>query len=663
VAFPWLGLLVGTILLVSCVADDEPEAGTPSTGAEAATTSAPSERTTTTAADDQPIPVGPYYLPSDLPDGWELAALRVFSFPDSSPVGADDPTGADSISLVVHPSTGGFGGGGAILTVTRFAGQVPFLPEGLGFGEREPLEIPGLTSVELQYDGEQASFGSIVAQVDEQTTMSLIGGLPPDQLTDIAGAFRVGDGETLAVELDLDGWVAEPRGLVGEDYILNLQGPAGSLEVTVSPGVTEATLYLGGEDLEMPLDGEVGTGYYAVQRVEAESLEFPRVHWWVPDVQLTSSAGPDLDVVAGILDGFVEVDEATFRSAIAEVAIEIIDIESGPDPDSAPPASESLDPEVLARLVEVVEEAVGREFDRPPSVSITDGEELRAMVPDGSFVSDSLWEVLLGLGLVDTYDSQADADAARRDQLRGVCCPVTVIDTGDALFNEVVIVHELTHGLDTRLGSGGSAPVELLNPTMALIEGNAHRVAFDYADVLNQDGANIPPPPNLFPPEGDPRVPTAVQRILEFPYREGRTFAVALAEQGGEAAIVKAFEQPPASTEQIMNPDAYLQGDAPVIVSAPTLPDDATVSQQGTIGAFLLSLVAEPVVGAEEAVELALAWRGDAYHVYELDGQRCLAATIEFDSADDAEVAAEALAAGDVEVTTERDTVRATRCR
>ena len=65
---------------------------------------------------------------------------------------------------------------------------------------------------------------------------------------------------------------------------------------------------------------------------------------------------------------------------------------------------------VVARLVEVVETSLGREFDDPPSVSLASGDELRAMAPEGTFVGEDLWDVLVGLGLVDEGDSRTDAD-------------------------------------------------------------------------------------------------------------------------------------------------------------------------------------------------------------------------------------------------------------
>ncbi len=660
----WLAFVAVGAVAVSCVSGDESETGGSTTDAPAATTSTAAAPSTSTTVTAQQIPAGPYYLPSDLPEGWELVVLRFFSGRVDVTGGGTETPGVETVSLVVHRSEGGFGGGAVNLSVRRSSGDVSFLPEGgLGFGERESLEIPGLVSAELEYDSEQTGFGSVTAQVDERVSMSLLGDVSRQDLIDIAGAVRLGDGGELEVDVELGGWEVSSRGDPGETYVLGLRGPGGSLEVTVSPGLSEATLHVGSSDLESVLEGEAGTGYHAVQRVESENLEFPSVRWWVPDAQLHSNAGADLALIAGILDGFVEVDEADFRAAIADVPTEVIEVESGPENGPSTPDSEPLDPEVLARLVEVVETAVGRQFDEPPLVSIADGAALRATVPDGSFVSEGLWDVLLGLGLVDNDDSRADADEARRDQLRGVCCPVTVVDTGDPLFNEVVIVHELTHGLDTALGASIGASVEVVDPVVALVEGNAHRVAFDYADVLNQQGADIPPPPNLFPPDGDPRVPPAVQRVLEFPYQQGREFAAALADQGGEAAIVDAFDRPPSSTEQILNPDAYLDGDDPATVAAPGLPDDAALARQGTIGAFLLSLVAEPALGPDDALDLALTWDGDAYVLYETDSnQRCLAATIQFDTAGHARRAAEALMSAGFHVTAEGRALEATRC-
>jgi len=661
----WFALVAVWALAVSCANGDESgTAESPTTEERASTTSTAAPSSTSTTVTAQQIPAGPYYLPSDLPESWELVVLRFFSGDVDFPGAGSGTSGVETVSLVVHRSEGGFGGGAANLTVQRSSGDASFLPEGgFGFGEHESLEIPGLVSAELEYDDVQTGIGSVTAQVDERTSMSLIGDVSRSELIDIAGAVRFGDGDGLEVDVELDGWEVSSRGDPGESYILGLRGPEGSLEVNVRPGVSEATLHFGSSDLESMLDGEVGTGYHAVQRVESENLEFPSVRWWVPDAQLITGVGPDLDAIARILDGFVEVDEADFRAAIADVPTEVIELEPGPENAPSAPESEPLDPEVLARLVEVVETTVGREFDGSPSVSIADGAALRATVPDGSFVSDGLWDVLLALDLVDDDDSRADADAARRDQLRGVCCPVTVVDTGDPLFNEVVIVHELTHGLDTELGTSVGASVEVVDPVVALVEGNAHRVAFDYADVLNQQGADIPPPPSLFPPDGDPRVPPALRRVLEFPYQQGREFAAAVADQGGEAAIVDAFGQPPSSTEQILNPDAYLNGDDPATIAAPGLPDGATLARQGTLGAFILSLVAEPALGADDALDLALAWDGDAYILYETDNdQRCLAAAIQFDTAGHAQQAAEALMTAGLGVAAEQRTLEATRC-
>ena len=74
-------------------------------------------------------------------------------------------------------------------------------------------------------------------------------------------------------------------------------------------------------------------------------------------------------------------------------------------------------------------------------------------------------------------------------------------------------------------------------------------------------------------------------------------------------------------------------------------------------------IVAEAALGPDDALDLALAWDGDAYILYETgSNQRCLAATMQFDTAGHAQQAAEALMTAGLQVTAEERTLEATRC-
>jgi hypothetical protein len=337
------------------------------------------------------------------------------------------------------------------------------------------------------------------------------------------------------------------------------------------------------------------------------------------------------ETVAALLDTFQEVDRATFVAAAADARIQTIQPDPVVVPPGGPEEGEPIPTEDLAPLVDFIEVHVGRSFPEEPAASRVEHHALVDGVPAGTFVSESLWELLFALGLVERGDDRLAADAVRREQVRGVCCPLVVRDTGDPALDDIVLVHELTHALDAEL-SAPATTAEPVDPAMALVEGNAHRVAFAYADALGADGIEVPEPPHVFADPDDPRLPVAVREILEFPYDEGRRFALELTERGGEDAIVEAFARPPSTSHQVLDVEAYLRGEEPVAVPVPPSPSGGTERQRGTLGAFVLRLLLEPELGADDAAAAAAAWAGDSYAVYGGADELCVAATVSFEA-------------------------------
>jgi len=329
--------------------------------------------------------------------------------------------------------------------------------------------------------------------------------------------------------------------------------------------------------------------------------------------------------------------------------------EPSPEPDAAEvdaaakeEAGGSISPERLAELVAFIETQTGQKFESTPDIQVIEAARLRAEVPIGVFVDEGLWDLLLALGLVSRSDSRLAADAVRAEQVRGRCCPIAMRLTGDRDFDDVVLVHELSHALDGPIVQGIIGAFEAVSPLQALVEGNAHRIAFVYADVLESRGADLPDPPAVFDPDGDVRLPAPVQQILEFPYDEGRVFAAALAERSGESGITKAFSRPPATSEQILNVDAYLNDERGHDVLAPEPPLGSTVRYSSTLGAFATMLLVESNLDADAALGLARTWAGDTYVLSDLDEQICISATIQFDSEADALQFAEAASFDDM---------------
>ncbi|OGO52332.1 MAG: hypothetical protein A2V84_07495 [Chloroflexi bacterium RBG_16_70_13] len=67
------------------------------------------------------------------------------------------------------------------------------------------------------------------------------------------------------------------------------------------------------------------------------------------------------------------------------------------------------------------------------------------------------------------------------------------------------------------------------------------------------------------------RTPAILLETSFFPYQAGATFVSGLLGQGGYDAVNAAFERLPESTEQVLHPDKYDAGEAPIDVE---LPDD-----------------------------------------------------------------------------------------
>jgi len=124
-------------------------------------------------------------------------------------------------------------------------------------------------------------------------------------------------------------------------------------------------------------------------------------------------------------------------------------------------------------------------------------------------------------------------------------------------------------------------------------------------------------------------------RVWEFVYVEGQRFMQELFERGGHEYIDMAFDQPPVSSEQVFDVDAYLDGEYPMDVPSPQLPGDVqSLSAPLTLGSFVLQLLAEEVASPAEARQLATAWAGDSGVTYDIGSQRCVEANIVMDTPD-----------------------------
>jgi hypothetical protein len=114
--------------------------------------------------------------------------------------------------------------------------------------------------------------------------------------------------------------------------------------------------------------------------------------------------------------------------------------------------------------------------------------------------------------------------------------------------------------------------------------------------------------------------PAAIVAQMTFPYEAGLAFAQALYQEGGFAAIDRAFADPPQSTEQILHPERYLAGELPQVVSLPPLTDTLGAGWDyvdgNVLGEFGLQLYLEEYLDDQVAATAADGWGGDWYAVH-----------------------------------------------
>ncbi len=114
------------------------------------------------------------------------------------------------------------------------------------------------------------------------------------------------------------------------------------------------------------------------------------------------------------------------------------------------------------------------------------------------------------------------------------------------------------------------------------------------------------------------RMPKIISESLLFPYQAGLNLALGQQLTGGWAAVDAMFDDPPASTEQVLHPEKYRAREAPAVVA---VPDDLaarlgagwTVAAQDTMGEFALDIWLRDVgeVRPGRSATAAEGWGGD----------------------------------------------------
>ncbi len=307
--------------------------------------------------------------------------------------------------------------------------------------------------------------------------------------------------------------------------------------------------------------------------------------------------------------------------------------------DDGPSHPSTWDPRV-ADLVSVVEEQKGATFEHPVHVVFLEEAEFKERLSVDDELSDEDREEIehaeatfraLGLqggtgSLLEQFETlRTEGVAAFYDPDRK---EIVVPEAGsDHMPTKATLVHELTHALQDQLGqledledSEAAAGLE------ALVEGEAEFIEAAWGETLTDDELET-----LDEQESDQSdeasadledVNPAVLALFAAPYTMGQAM-VEVRDQANE--LDDAFDDPPNSSADFLEPARWLDPIETIEVEAPELGDDEEqVGDDEVLGAHSLYLMLASALGPKDALHAAGGWGGDRMRFYrDADGTDC----------------------------------------
>ncbi len=362
---------------------------------------------------------------------------------------------------------------------------------------------------------------------------------------------------------------------------------------------------------------------------------------------------------------------------------------TGPGQSSqADPAPASPDPAAdfdatMAELMAFVEVERGLEFKTPPVVEVLDDGEFSARlledfdddVEDLELAQDlyrALGLIEADVDLVETVRSFLDIGVL------GVYDPETeellVRGTDLTPYTQQTVVHELVHALDDQWfdldrSELDDAVDESSFGFSALVEGNARHIEAIWEESLTEaEREELLREEMSYAADVDIdilSIPSIVLELMTAPYELGQPFVEAIRADGGLAAVDAAFESPPLTSEQVIYPFRYLDGEDAIEVPAPEA--DGEVIDEGAFGHLVLFLMLAESMSPDDSRDAATGWGGDWYVAWNRGDETCVRVDFASDSSRDREELDEALDVwaddqSDAEVERNGDLTRLTSC-
>lgn len=316
----------------------------------------------------------------------------------------------------------------------------------------------------------------------------------------------------------------------------------------------------------------------------------------------------------------------------------------------------------IARRVEALRGVRFREIPTPVSVSAEQAREegladLERSYPAARREADE--ELFETLGLFPEGTDLREVSASIfGEQVAGYYDPrdgrLRIVDGaaggGTRVIDEMIIAHELTHALEDQVFELDTAQAELADDRgyayRALVEGTASSLMYEYVDAhFGEEEVFGGLLSSAVGVTSTTPLPRFVMEGLTFPYLRGAEFAAALRERdgGGWRLLDRALRaRPPASTEQVLHPEKWLEAEPPDEVEPFPVPAGWTRVTGGVFGEWQTAqLVA---TGGPLRPEAAAGWGGDRYELWRRGGEHVVVLRWRWDTARDAAEFAAAIA-------------------
>jgi hypothetical protein len=198
--------------------------------------------------------------------------------------------------------------------------------------------------------------------------------------------------------------------------------------------------------------------------------------------------------------------------------------------------------------------------------------------------------------------------------------------SSNGVIAEIILAHELNHALEDQAHGIDDDPAtgtdDRQSADTALVEGTATVVMEDYIERFVPPAAALTGALSAAGPAAaaTEKIPPYIQDSLEWSYTGGADFVRELRRVGdGWKLVNRALgEKPPASTEQILHPQKYVDFEPPVRVRIGELGlgDGWKRSSRGTIGEYDTRALLELGVEGVRAADGATGWGGGSYEAW-----------------------------------------------